>query len=139
MFRKILLPVDLTEKHKPALDVAVELAKQSGGEIVLVHVIEVIPGLSMEDERSFYNRLEKMAQEHLRRLGGHVKTNAVPWRAEVLYGNRGLEVVRFAAAASADLIVLTSPRLDPNKFDVGWGSLSYKISVLCQCPVLLVK
>jgi hypothetical protein len=61
VFKKILLPVDLTDKHLPALDVAADLAKQSGGEVLLLHVIEVISGLSMEEERDFYGRLEKRA------------------------------------------------------------------------------
>jgi len=139
MFNKILLPVDLTNKHGPALDIAANLANQSDGEVVLVHVIEVIPGLSMEEERDFYGRLEKTARGHLRRIGGHLKRRAIPWRAEVLYGNRGAEVVRLAAATGVDLIVLTSPRLDPSNLVAGWGSLSFKISIMCQCPILLVK
>jgi nucleotide-binding universal stress UspA family protein len=139
MFKNILLPVDLTDKHGPALDVAADLAKQSGGEIVLLHVIEVIPGLLMEEERSFYSRIEKTARQHLERLGGQLKQRAVRWRAEVLYGNRGPEVVRFAASSDIDLIVLTSPRLDPSNLGTSWGSLSYKISLMCQGPVLLVK
>jgi nucleotide-binding universal stress UspA family protein len=73
MFKKILLPVDLTDKHGPALDLAADLAKQSGGGILLLHVIEVIAGLSMEEEKDFYGRLEKMARGHLKRLGGRLK------------------------------------------------------------------
>ena len=139
MFKKILLPVDLTDKHELALDTATDLAKQSGGEIVLLHVIEVIPGLSLKEERPFYNRLEKAARVHLERLGKQLSHRKASCRTEILYGNRGGEVVRFAAAAGIDLVVLTSPRLDPNNLGAGWGSLSYKIGILCQCPVLLVK
>jgi len=139
MFKQILLPVDLTDKHRPALDVASDLASQSQGQIVLLHVIEVIPGLGMDEERAFYSRLEKAAQKHLARLSGHLEKRAVPCRAEILYGNRTLEVVRFAGAEGTDLIVLTSPRLDPSNPGAGLASLSYKITVLCQCPVLVVK
>jgi hypothetical protein len=67
----------------------------------------------MEDERGFYSRIDKTARQHLDRLGGQLKQRAVRWCAEVLYGNRGPEVVRFAAGSDIDLIVLTSPRLDP--------------------------
>ncbi len=139
MFKKILLPVDLADKHGPALNVAADLANLGGGEIVLLHVIEVIAGLPMEEERDFYGRLEKRAREHLGRLGGQLKRRGVAWRTEILYGHRGAEVVRFAAATGIDLIVLTSPRLDPSNLAAGWGSLSYKISIVCPCPVLLVK
>jgi hypothetical protein len=40
---------------------------------------------------------------------------------------------------SLRMIVLTAPRLDPNNPGASWGSLSYKISMLASCPVLLVK
>jgi nucleotide-binding universal stress UspA family protein len=139
MFKKILLPVDLSERHQQALDVAVNLANQSAGEVTLLHVIEVIAGLSLEEEKSFYKRLEKSARDHLGRLTDLLKQHQVAWRTDILYGHPGPEVIRYAAANDADLIVLTSPRIDPNNPGVGWGSLSYKISVMSQCPVLLVK
>jgi nucleotide-binding universal stress UspA family protein len=139
MFRKILLPVDLTDKHATALATAADLASGRGGEVVLLHVIEVIPGLSMEEERDFYARLEKRARAHLERLGARLQDRSIPWRAEVLYGNRVSETLRFANASGVDVIVLTAPRFDPSNLGAGWGSLSYKISVVCSCPVLLVK
>src|SRR5262249_10650908 len=113
MFQKILLPVDLTEKHRQALDVAAELALQSGGAVTLLHVIEIIPGLSMEEERDFYNRLERIARSHLNRLGQQLEQRHVSWRAEVLFGSRAPESVRYAVEATSDLIILTAPRIDP--------------------------
>jgi nucleotide-binding universal stress UspA family protein len=139
MFKNILLPVDLSDRHQQALEAAARLAEQSEGEVTLLHVIEVIAGLSLEEERSFYKRLEKSARDHLARLADQLKHQQVAWRTEICYGHRGPEVVRQATAMGADLIVLTAPRLDPNQPGVGWGSLSYKISFLSQCPVLLVK
>jgi universal stress protein A len=137
VFKKILLPADLAERHERALDVAADLA--AGGEVVLLHVVETIAGLSMDEESTFYARLEKKARANLSRLGAILQERSVSWRAEVLCGSRLREIIRFAAAESIDLIVLTSPRLDPNDLGTGWGSLSYKISLMCQCPVLLVK
>jgi universal stress protein A len=139
MFTKILLPVDLSDRHSQALEAAASLAKQSGGVITLLHVIEVIAGLSLEEEKSFYKRLEKSARDHLARLTEHFKRQQIAWQTEILYGHRGPEVVRYATEKGADVIVLTSPRIDPKNPGVGWGSLSYKISLLSQCPVLLVK
>jgi nucleotide-binding universal stress UspA family protein len=139
MFKKILLPIDLSDRHRPALDVAAELAGLRGGEVVLLHVIEVIAGLSMEEEKTFYSRLERVARSHLAPLENALKQRKVAWRAEVLYGHRGPEIVRYAKTISADLIVLTAPRLDPNNLVAGWGSLSHKVGLLSPCPVLLVK
>jgi universal stress protein A len=139
MFKKILLPVDLTDRHGPVLNVAGELAGQSGGEVTLLHVIEIIPGLGMEEERAFYNRLERIARSHLDRWGKQLQGRGVAWKAEVRFGGRAQESVRHAMEAAADLVILTAPRLDPATPAAGWGSMSYKIGILSQCPVLLVK
>ncbi len=139
MFHEILVPVDLTDQHVPALRIAAELAKASGGEVVLLHVIELIHGISREEEQDFYDRLERSAQSHLARLGGFFKDYSVPCRAEVLYGSRAEEIVRYSLQFGAYLIVLTSHRVDLQRPAAGWGTLSYKVGILSQCPVLLVK
>ena len=139
MFRKILLPVDLTARHQQAIEAATDLVRQSGGEVTLLHVIEVIPGLALEEEKAFYQRLEKKARKHLDDLRGRFEGAGVRWRLEILFGARAPEIVRYATETLADLIVLTSPRFDPERPAAGWGSLSHKIGLLSSCPVLLVK
>lgn len=138
MFRKILLPLDLTDRHEPALEAAVRLARENDAEVILLHVIEVIPGLSREEEATFYRRLERMATAHLERWGATL-AGRVAARGEVIFGNRMQEVVGYATRTGTDLIVLSSPSLDPENVAAGWGSLSYRIGILCSCPVLLVK
>jgi nucleotide-binding universal stress UspA family protein len=138
MFRKLLLPVDLTDRHQPALDLAREMAG-TGGEVVLLHVIEVIRGLPLEEEKTFYARLDKAARLHLDRLRGTLAAHQVPTRVEVRYGNRVAEITRFAAEAGTELIILITPPLAPSDPAAGWGSLSYKVSFFSPCPVLLVK
>ena len=139
MFNKILVPLDLTDKHQPALAIAAELAQQSGGEVTLLHVIEVIPGLSMDEEKSFYSRLDRAARKHLKRFANALAKRPITCREEILYGNRAREIARYAVETGADLIILTAPRIDPDNPAVSWGSLSYKVGILSQCPVLLVK
>ena len=139
MFRNILLPVDLTDRHGPALDLAAEYAGRGGGTVTLLHVIEIIPGLSLEEEREFYTRLERTARSHLARLGERLERGKVSWRAEVRYGNRAEDSARYAGETGTDLVLVTAPRLDPDNPLRSWGSLSYKIGILSPCPVLLVK
>jgi nucleotide-binding universal stress UspA family protein len=138
-FQKILLPVDLSAKHGPALEVAAQLAGRDGGEVILLHVIEVIPGLEVSEEKHFYGRLEKLAAAHLEKLGEILKAKHVRQRPEILLGNRGAETVRYAREKGIDLIVVTSPPVDPKNLATSWGSLSYKIGLAANCPVLLVK
>jgi nucleotide-binding universal stress UspA family protein len=139
MFRKILLPVDLTERYEPALKVATELATQSGGEVIVLHVIEVIAGLSLDEEKEFYRRLEKSAREHLGRLAHALQQKNVRARVEVRVGKRAAEVAQYARDAGSDLIVFTAPQFDPDHGMAGWGSLSFKVALLASCPVLLMK
>ena len=139
MFQKILVPVDLADVHQPALDIAARLAKESDGEVTLLHVIEVIAEVWAVEERDFYNRLEQRARDHLARLGRSLEERAVPRREEVVFGNRAPEIVRYAMEAGVDLIVLKSHRIDLQNPSGGWGTVSYKVGILAQCPVLLVK
>ena len=139
MFKKILVPIDLSDSHQQAIEIAAKLAGEGDGQVTLLHVVEVIPGLWIEEERDFYDRLEAAARAHLSRLGRQLEELHVPRREEVIFGNRAEEIVRYAMEAGVDLIVLRSHRIDLENPGAGWGTLSYKVGILSQCPVLLVK
>jgi universal stress protein A len=139
MFQKILLPIDMTDRHSHALESAARLAAQNNGEIILLHVIEVIPGLSVGEEPSFYGRLEKLATPHLDEFNRLLKSKRIPCRQAIVFGNRGSETVRYARENLVDLIIVTSPQIDPEHIAAGWGSLGYKIGLAAPCPVLLVR
>jgi universal stress protein A len=139
MFNKILVPVDLSDRHQQALEIAARLARESNGEVTLLHVIELIPGLWLEEERDFYDRIEQVARDHLARLGRYLEARQVLRREEIVYGDRAHEIVHYALESGMDLIVLASHRIKPEEPSVGWGTVSYKVGILSQCPVLLVK
>jgi len=139
MFKRILLPLDLTDKHQAALQTAADLARQNTGEVILLHVVELIPGLGREDEAAFYQRLERRARDHLAHLGSDLTHEHVRWHADVIFGNRAIDSAGFAAEQQADLIVLTSPPFHPEHPMAGLGSMTWRISLLARCPVLLVK
>ncbi len=136
MFRNVLVPVDLADRHERVLDAAAHLL-EPGGSILLLHVIELIPGLSLEEERAFYERLERTARRHLADLGDRLDERRISWRAEVLFGARAVEVVRFVVDDETDLVVLASHPLEPDK--PVRGALSYQVGLLAPCPVLLIK
>ncbi len=138
MFRKIVVPVDLTDRHGPALDLVARLAPGSA-EVILLHVIEVIHGLSQEEDSDFYRRLEAKANRHVARLVEALRAKKVTARGVILYGDRSDEIVRFARREGADLIALASHPVDPARPGAGWGTLSYRVGLMATCPVLLVK
>jgi nucleotide-binding universal stress UspA family protein len=139
MFQKILVPVDLTDRHQRALEIAGQLALQSRGAVTLLHVVELIQGLPMQEEQTFYQRLERKARVHLETLQRGLEKHKIAVTSKVLFGDRALEIIRQSREANADLIVLSSHRIDPNQPAASLGTLSYKIGILAPCPVLLVK
>jgi nucleotide-binding universal stress UspA family protein len=139
MVKRIVVPVDLTDTHGRALEIAAALAVPGGGQVTLLHVVEVIAGLSQQEGKDFYGRLEKKAREYLARLAATLAARQVACQAEVVFGNRAAEVVRYAQQHGSDLIVLTSHRIDPAQGLANFGTLSHKVGILAPCPVLLVK
>jgi nucleotide-binding universal stress UspA family protein len=139
VFRKILMPVDLTDWHQQALDIAARFASKSAAEVTLLHVVEIIPGIWPQEEREFYDRIEQAAHDHLAKLGRYLAERHVSRREEVIFGDRAHEIVRYAMERGVDLIVLSSHRIDLGNPTAGSGTVSYKVGILSQCPVLLVK
>ena len=137
-FRHVLIPSDLTERTEMALAMAGKLAPPSTSRVTVLHVIETIDGLKSKELKSFYARLERKARAALatfvRRAPRDLRVDAA-----VVYGRRAEQIVAFAGAHDVDLIVLASHRVNPSLVNRDWGSISYKVSILAQCPVLLVK
>jgi nucleotide-binding universal stress UspA family protein len=138
-FRHILVPTDLTERTDKALQLAGRLAVRDGARVTLVHVIETVEGLPFEELRPFYERMERKARTTMKSLAKRAHEGAANASHAVACGRRAEEIVRFAAANGVDLIVLASHRVNPSTVNRDWGTISYKVGILAQCPVLLVK
>ena len=138
-FRHILVPTDLTERTDKALQLARRLSSLDRTRITMVHIIETIEGLSFEDLRPFYRRMERKARTAMKLLAKRAPEGAVNATHAVACGRRAEEIVRFASANDVDLIVLASHRVNPSRVNRDWGTISYQVGILAQCPVLLVK
>ena len=138
MFKRIVVPVDLTERNRGAVEMAARLAG-SDGTVFLLHVIETIPGMSVEEESTFFGKLEDRASEYLAELGKLLDSLKTPFKAEVVYGSRAKTILDEAVKLDADLIVVRSHRVGGDKPSEGWGTLSYQIGIFSTCAVLLVK
>lgn len=136
MFQKILIPVDFTPKNDIAIDMAVEFAEQSRGQASLLHVIEKVEHLTPRELNEFYRRLESAALERMAPYAERFRRSGIEIKQEILYGSRAETIVQYAVEKTVDLIVMSSHRVTP---DSGWLSVSYKVAILSQCPVILVK
>lgn len=141
MFRKILVPVDFTEKNEAAIQAALEvLGGHEDAEIHLLHVIETIEHVEYDEMKDFYRDLENRSVAKLTRLEERCRT-AGPVRVyhDLQFGKRAEAIVRYAEDRSMDLIVLSSHKVDRDHPALGWGTISYRVAIVARCPILLVK
>lgn len=138
-FQHVLVPTDLTERAEGALQLAHHLTVSDGVRLTLLHVIETIDGVPFDELRRFYERLEDNARVAMIQLADRVSDGVVQAEFAVAYGRRAEEIVAFATAHKVDLIVLASHRVKPSGVSRDWGTISYQVGILAQCPVLLVK
>ena len=139
MFTQILVPVDFSERNTQAVQVAVQMARSGHGRVLLLHIIKLIAGGSDEDFDDFYKKLETEAETKMAALIQPVQNDEVEISSHILVGNRVQEIISFAAENQVDLIVMSSHKIDLENPDEGWGTISHKVSILAQCPILLVK
>ena len=138
-FKHILVPVELGRGPHRAVAVAGALAAQSSARLTLLHVIQKIEHLPASELQPFYVRLGARARQALGRAARGVAHTGVRVHTANVVGDPAREIVRFATRARVDLIVLGSHAVDPRGRTRGWGTTSYKVGLLCRCPVLLVK
>ncbi|MFP4473938.1 MAG: universal stress protein [Desulfatibacillaceae bacterium] len=139
MFETILVPTDLSENGEKAVEVAVGLAGGRNPVVHVLHVIEPIADTPFEDLEDFYSRLEEQARRRLDELTSPYQREGLVIRNHLVYGPRAQEILRFAEENEVDLIALKSHRIELKPPLQGWGTLSYKVGILAQCPVMLVK
>ena len=139
MFRHILVPTDFSTESKPALDIALNISKLENGLVTLLHVIEIIADTTFDEFESFYLKLENRAWENMDEWVERQGEKDLEIEKKILYGNRTTEIVKFADENDVDLIVLNSHKIDLDNLGRGWGTISYKVGILSNCPVMLVK
>jgi nucleotide-binding universal stress UspA family protein len=139
MFKHILVPVDLGPGGGRPLATARAMARPNRARVTLLHVIQRIEHVPPAELRAFYRRLEAAAQRKMRALAEPLARDGVAVRAVVLIGAPAEDIVRYAAANRVDLIILGSHRVEPGRRGRGFGTTSYKVGLMCACPVMLVK
>lgn len=139
MFNNILIPVDFSEGNQRAVDIAVSLARQDNADLTLLHVIEIIDDADFVEIKDFYGKLEKRAVEAMEKLLAPLADSELTVRQKIVFGNRAVQILQYARERKIDLVVLSSNKIDPAQPARGWGSISHKVGILSQCPVLLVK
>jgi len=139
MFKHILIPTDLTDRNRKALQIAVKMAMEDRAAITLLHVIETIEDGDSDDFKKFYKQLGTRAGKKMDKFINEYGNDRLVVEKQILYGGRVAEILNFAATHKTDLIIMSSHKLDLENAGEGWGTISFKVGVLAECPVMLVK
>ena len=137
MFNKIVLALDGSEPSDRALPVARELAKQSGGQIDVVHVREIMGGRGgVHSVHVNEDELEKKVEAQVAELTG-AGVKASMHRFTVNVGGPAHQIAEVADSLGADLIVVGT-RGHSSFGGFLSGSVTQRLLHVAHCPVLAV-
>jgi nucleotide-binding universal stress UspA family protein len=142
--RRIVHPSDFSPASRPAFRKAVELARTYRAQLLVVHVLPMLPVIpDAYVPPSIWADLERgqrsTAQRQLGRLVARAKAAGVRASGALLdLGVTHEQIVRFARARRADLIVMgTHGRSGLTKALL--GSVASRVLTTSRCPVVTVR
>jgi nucleotide-binding universal stress UspA family protein len=142
--RRILHPSDFSSASRAAFRRALELARSSRAQLIIVHVIE--PTMPMVGEGYIspqtYAGLEASARAYARRgldrLMKQARKAGVRVTSRVLEGSPHERIVRAARGLRSDLIVMgTHGRAGLARLIL--GSVAGRVVAMAHCPVMTVR
>jgi nucleotide-binding universal stress UspA family protein len=146
--QRILVPLDGTPTHEPALPVAITIARAFDAELRLLLVIPTPATLTGEQAvsgmllpttmRAVLDLSQQGAADYLEQAVARCRAEGVIAHAEVLRGDVVHEVLGFAERLNADLMVLASHGRTGLDAMLS-GSVAPRISGRRVCPLLLVR
>lgn len=140
MYKQILVPVDIVDPElaKPAVATAVDMARNAGGTVRLVHVVPLTSGMLVEYvPPDFEAEQRKAAEEALAQIARDAGLGGMQVSYAVRQGGIYHEVLEEAKTMGADLIVMSSHR--PAMRTYFLGSNAGHIVRYAPCSVLVVR
>ncbi|MBI5305915.1 MAG: universal stress protein [Chloroflexi bacterium] len=145
---KILIPLDGTAIHEPALPVATDIARACGAGLHLLTVVPTTSTLSAERSgigtflpttmTAMLDLAQRGAVEYLQALAAHLLADGIPTTANVARGDVAPAILSAMERTHADLIVLATH--GRGNLDAFWsGSVTPKVLSRSSVPVLLVR
>lgn len=141
-FRKILVPLDFSKYADAALELAIELAREHGAEVHLVHAYELPAAVTMAYgiaiPQAVWNGVQEAASARL--AEGRKRVEAAGLKAETHLATAPAAdaIANAAETIGADLIVMGTRGLTGLKH-VLLGSVAERTIRTARCPVLTVK
>lgn len=142
LYRRIVHATDFSRASRPALALAVDLAKRHGAELMLLHVLvppspfvgSEVAAMTFEDLEA---RARSAAERRLSALVGLARKRGARAKGRVVEGVPAEVITRLARRSRADLIVIgTHGRTGLSRIFL--GSVARRVLELAACPVLSV-
>ena len=154
MINKILIAVDRSQNNKLVFDTAVSLAKTTGADLMLLHILSrkesehpiaptytyypIIEEVNYETYQKEYAKYQQHGLEFLKNLTEEATAAGVSTEYTQLAGNPGRMICELANNWSADLIIVGSRGLKGLK-EMFLGSVSNYVTHHAPCSVLIVR
>lgn len=147
--KKILVPIDGSSYSMRAAKYAVELSKLQNAQILVIHVISmlpsdyeyVIPAIAGPSVQTYFEEVKNHAQLWFNPIITIAKKEGIDdIKTDVFMAVKSVPeaIINYATNNSVDLIVIgTKGRTGLSKFVM--GSVAYSVQQHAHCPVLLVR
>ena len=143
-WKRIFCPIDFSDAARAAMEVASDLTKRFGAELVLLHAYP-IPGYTFPDgsvvaSPKMMLDLADQAQRHLEewRADAERLVGAPRVTAETAIGEPAAEIVASAKRRGADLVVMGTHGRTGLEHAL-MGSIAERVVRRAHCPVLTVR
>ncbi|WP_430788087.1 universal stress protein [Virgibacillus flavescens] len=138
MFKNILLATDGSKHSIRSTEHAIELARKFEGTIQVIYVVD-----GSKSKSDVLHHADKFSVEQSRREKIHpvedvLHRAGVSYSVEILHGDAGPTIVRYANNGEFDCVVIASRGLN-NLQTFILGSVSHKVAKRVNCPVLIIK
>lgn len=146
--KKILVPTDFSKPATLASDVAVDIARKAGGEVILLHVVEGAGSSSINiegeatyegswEDKIFTLKMIEKAKKQMVKFAADPRFNDVKVRQELRMGSPFHGMNAIITERKVDLVVMgTAGRSDLEQMII--GSNTEKVVRHSHCPVLTV-
>lgn len=143
-YKKIVVPIDGSGWSERAIPHAVDIARISNGEIILLHVLkpplhEYADSLALSGNDEQINHIRESIKQKLLALRSQLRSEGVNCRVQVIEAvGVAAQIEDYVKDEKADLVVMsTHGRSGLGRFV--FGSVAHKVMHSVDIPVLLIR
>lgn len=138
MYKRILVAIENSDADRTILTHIRELARLTGGELLLVHVADGWAARHFDELKLRESEEMRADREYLASIESALRSEGFSVRTSLAKGDPATELIRMAEAEGSDLIAMST---HGHRFlaDVVKGTTVDRVRHLVKIPVLLLR